>query len=410
MEMVGRFGERVFRVKILCVLGEHQYGDPSRGVATEYAAFLPALRRLGFEVIHFESWDRSCFRDFADLNRSLLDTVERERPNVLLSVQLHYEIWLETLEIIKARGDVATVCWTTDDSWKYDEFSRIVGRAYHAMTTTYEHVLPAYHRDGINNVLLTQWAANAETLQEPLPASACRFKVSFVGAAHGDRRKRVSALRSAGIEVSCFGHGWPAGSVGAERIAEIMRESVISLNFSNSKGLNQIKARTFEVPGAGGFLLSEEALRLTEFYTPGKEIETFSNMDELVDKIKYFLSHPEDRNRIAYAGFERTKLEHTYDARMKEVVNFSVRALGDSKALNEKVVPPSFADACARHRFGFFLKAIRLALVLPCSMIWGKARGRRAARRILFEISWRLFPRITYSAAGWPGRLFYKES
>jgi len=34
----------------------------------------------------------------------------------------------------------------------------------------------------------------------------------------------------------------------------------------------------------------------------------------------------------------------------------------------------------------------------------------RAARRLLFEISWRLGGRRTYSAAGLPGRLFYRES
>jgi spore maturation protein CgeB len=397
-------------VKILCVMGKHQYGDPVRGMATEYAAFLPALRRLGHEVVHFESWDRDRFRDFAELNRALLDTVERERPDVMLSVPLLYEIWLETLGIIKARGDVATVCWCTDDSWKYREFSKIVGHAYHAMTTTCEQVLPDYRRDGITNVLLTQWAANAETLREPLPASACPYQVSFVGAAHGDRRKSISALQAAGIEVSCFGHGWPAGSVSAGEIPKIMRESVISLNFANSKGQNQIKARTFEVPGAGGFLLTEDAPRLSAFYTPGEEIETFGNRDELADKIKYFLSHPEDRNRIARAGYERTKLQHTYDARMKEVVNFSLRALGEAAAQQERTVPYSFAEARGRHSTGFLLKAVRAALVLPCVMIWGKRRGYRAARRLLFEISWRIFPRATYSAAGWPGRLFYRES
>ena len=42
----------------------------------------------------------------------------------MLTVQMNYEIWLETLEIIKARGDVATVRWTTHDSWKFWEVSR----------------------------------------------------------------------------------------------------------------------------------------------------------------------------------------------------------------------------------------------------------------------------------------------
>ena len=113
----------------------------------------------------------------------------------------------------------------------------------------------------------------------------------------------------------------------------------------------------------GGFLLTEDAPRLTEFYTPGKEIETFNNNDELIDKIKFFLAHPEDRDRIARAGFERTQREHTYDVRMKEVVAFTLRALDASRTGPDGVVPPSFEDACAGHRVGFFLGMVRFVLV-----------------------------------------------
>jgi spore maturation protein CgeB len=398
-------------MKVLCVFGEHQYGDPGRGVSTEYAAFIPALKRLGFEVVHFESWDRARFGDFGELNRALLNTVEKVRPDIMLSVQLLYEIWLETLEIIKNRGDVATVCWATDDSWKYRECSRFIGHGYHAMATTYDYVIPAYHRDGIRSVLLSQWAANADALTEPLPAAACRYPVSFVGTAHGDRKRRIAALAEMGIEVACFGHGWPAGPVAAAEIPGIMRESVISLNFAYARGNNQIKARTFEVPGAGGFLLTEQAPGLDKFYAPGKEIEVFSNLEELGDKIRHYLSSPEQRDEIARRGFERTRRDHTYDARMKEIVNFALSAHDDfKKTPSLGVAADSFAAAYERHRVGFFLKFLRAALILPCVAIWGSRRGPRAARRIVFEISWRLCGRKTYSASGWPGRLFYKES
>ena len=214
-----------------------------------------------------------------------------------------------------------------------------------------------------------------------------------------------------GIEVACFGHGWPAGPVAADKIPEIMRDSVISLNFANSKGVNQIKARTFEVPGAGGFLLTEQAPGLDKWYTPGKEIEVFSNLEELRDKIRHYLSMPEQRDEIAARGFERTRSEHTYEARLKEIVDFTLNAhVQFNRAPPSKLAADSFARAEERYRIGWMLRFLRAALVVPCVAIWGKRRGRRAARRILFEISWRLCGRKTYSASGWPGRLFYEES
>src|SRR5438876_3994412 len=188
-------------MKVLCVFGKHQYGDPSRGLGIEYVAFVPTLRRLGHDVIHFESWDHRVYSDFAQLNLCLLQTIERERPDVMFTVQCAYEIWLETLAEIWRRGDVATISWTTDDSWKYEQVSRFIGPFYHAMTTTYPGTVRRYHRDGIRNVMLTSWAANSVFLHAPVRAADCRIPVSFVGASHGNRARRVERFRRQGIDV-----------------------------------------------------------------------------------------------------------------------------------------------------------------------------------------------------------------
>ncbi|AFY32515.1 glycosyltransferase [Calothrix sp. PCC 7507] len=394
-------------MKVLCVFGKYQYGDPARGINTEYAAFVPALKKLGHEVIHFESWDMSSYSSYAELNQALLQTVERVQPHVILTVQLYYEIWWETLKIIQARRDVATISWTTDDSWKYKEVSRFIGTAYHAMTTTYPEVIAKYYSDGISNVLLTQWAASSETFNQPLSFTCCRYKVSFVGRAFGNRMKQIAELRNYGIEVDCFGHGWASGQISTEEVPRIMRESVISLNFANSIGENQIKARTFEVPGAGGFLVTEYTPGLEKHYTLGKEIEVFHNIPELVKKIKYFLEHPQERDAVAWAGFERTISEHTYEMRMEEVLNFAIASKEEYLITNVTISESkSIEDACQLHKLTLWLKFLRSILLWFCIRIWGHKRGRRAARRITYEASWRIFGYKTFTASGCPGRMF----
>jgi spore maturation protein CgeB len=393
-------------MRILCVFGRHNYGDPSRGVSPEYAAFVPALTRLGHEVHHFESWDRRAYPDLGGLNRALLDEVEKIRPDVMLTVQMHYELWLETLEAIRARRDVATVSWTTDDSWKYREVSRFIGHAYHAMTTTYSYVVPKYHADGIFNVLLTQWAASSEWLTEPLAARDCQYQVTFIGTANRDRRELVARLCSGGIEVACFGYGWLAGPLSSDDIPRIMRGSIININFAASKGENQIKARTFEVPGAGGFLLTGPAQGLERFFAPGVEIAVYHSFEDLVDKIHFYLSHPDERDRLARAGHARVLQEHTYERRLAEVIDFALAA----KERNKTSSPTrSFAQVLETHRLTPSLRVLRAVLTGAGKVFFGPKRGPRAARRLVFELSWRLAGRHTFTASGWPGRLFPHE-
>jgi spore maturation protein CgeB len=411
-------------MKVLCVFGRNNYGDARRGESYEYANFVPALRRLGHEVLFLDSLDRSARSGFPELNEALLSIVDHDRPDVILSALMLYEIWLETWEILRDSAMVATVNWATDDSWKYRQFSRLLAPAFHAFATTYPEVVPMYHRDGIRHVLLTQWAANGGALEAPLPASECRYPVSFVGTAYGERSAWVRALERRGIDVITFGHGWPRGPVAAHEIPAIIRQSVISLNFANSvltwKGpvpqkKNQIKARTFEVPGAGGFLLTQWADGLDRYYTPGREVAVFREMDELADAIRYYLAHPAERDALARAGFRRTCEEHTYDRRLPEVLDFAVRhceehAARTSASCRGRLDWDRFRSGVSRHRMDWKLRCLRRVLTSACGLVWGPVRGPRAARRLVFELSWRLAGARTYAAGGVPGRMFYAES
>lgn len=391
------------QLRILCAFGEHNYGDVTRGESPEYSAFLPALRNLGHKVQLFEIWNRRAHPDLAALNAALIGAVEEFQPDLILVVQMNYEIWIETLDLIRAHTEAVTVSWATDDSWKYRQVSRFIARSYDMMATTYEHMLEQYHTDGFHNVYATQWAAASDHLQEPLESERCQYAVSFIGTAHGQRARYVKSLRAQGIDIDCFGHGWPNGPVTSRDIRRIIRESRISLNFANAQGENQIKARIFEVPGAGGFLLTESARSLDRFYRSGHEIVVFNNLDDLVTKIRYYLANPRERDLIAQAGYKRTRDEHTYEHRFVRLLDF---ALSTSRAGIRPLCAPKFEEAATNHRLTFSLRILRDALKKICVFAYGEERGPRAARRLVFELSWRIAGCHTFTARGWPGRMF----
>ncbi len=383
--------------------------------------FLPALRALGHEVFFFDSYNKTRYHNFAAVNRALLEKVESLQPDVILAVQHIYEIWIETWRLIRKAGIGTTINWMTDDSWKYGQFSRFLAPCFDAVATTYRTALDRYRSDGYEHAIQTQWAASTASMQQPIRAADCTYPVSFVGTAHGNRKATVERLRKDGIEVSCFGYGWPSGPVQAEAIPEIIRSSVISLNFANTpsqahswlpREVNQIKARLFEAPGAGGFLLTEAAPDLSRYYVPGKEVATFDGYAELASRIRHYLAHPRERDEIALAGYERTRREHTYEHRFAEVLDFACERSGKRLsfaplAARGCVDWASFEEVCRRHRLTETLKVARAALRKGCRLVWGKERAERAARRITYELSWRLCGARTYQAEGLPGRMFY---
>jgi len=406
-------------VKILCAFGKHNYGKEARGLGYEYSNFLPALRSLGHEVVFFELWDRSAYADFAELNRRFLQSVECEQPDVVLCVTMTTELWIETLQLARHGSSAVFIHWNPDDSWKYRQQSRLIAKGFDVMATTYPEVLQQAEHEGLNNFVLTQWAANSAVFAEPLASDRCLHDVSFVGSAYGNRQGWITALQERGIAVQCFGFGWPNGPVAGEEIPKIMRTSRLSLNFGDSGVVmrggvparsRQIKARVFEVPGAGGLLLTESAEHLDEYFALNQEILVFDAIDSLADTIDGLLADPARRDAMAAAGHARCRQEHSYEARFSALLDVALAKRHAQEGSHSGIDFPAFERIASRHRIGVLLKLLRGVLLLPCQLIWGRQRGARAARRFLFELSWRLAGDKTYRAGGWAGRLFYHES
>ena len=58
---------------------------------------------------------------------------------------------------------------------------------------------------------------------------------------------------------------------------------------------------------------------LDSYYEFGKEMVCFHDTRDLIQKIKYYLSHEDERLAVAQAGYERTLREHTYAHRFDDI-------------------------------------------------------------------------------------------
>jgi len=94
----------------------------------------------------------------------------------------------------------------------------------------------------------------------------------------------------------------------------------IVINTFHLQEITSISVRVFETAGCGAFQLCEYRPALEEFFEIGQELDVFSNRDELIEKVEYYLAHPEVRRAIADKGYKRAHQEHTYQKRLTEML------------------------------------------------------------------------------------------
>ena len=90
---------------------------------------------------------------------------------------------------------------------------------------------------------------------------------------------------------------------------------------------NANNMRLYEATGVGALLVTDAKQNLSELFDPGEEIVAYTDEEDLIEKIRYYLGHEDERARVARAGQERTLREHTYEHRMRELVEILVRYL-----------------------------------------------------------------------------------
>lgn len=340
----------------------HEAYNINRGYSFEYNNFYLSLKRYpSAEVRHFP------FDDILKIgksrwNQSLLDSVVKEKPDLVFFFMYSEE--LDPVILKKIKSLTTTIAWFADDYWRFFNYSKYWPPYFTWVITTYSRAVNWYKRDGFSNIILSEWACNDE-IYKPVPNLEKNIDVSFVGQFKPPRAKIIHILGKVGIKVEAFGYKWSNGKVSQEEMISIFSRSKINLNLNSrpsllspkvfariflKKSINKIKldphfinnlkaywhfqiphthARPFELSGCGGFVLSGRSEDITDYYREDREMVFFSSPTELFDKIKYYLSHEEEREKIAEAGYKRTKTEHTYhhrfEAIFKKVGLFSTR-------------------------------------------------------------------------------------
>jgi spore maturation protein CgeB len=325
-----------------------------------------SLKAMGHDVVEFDYDMEETMRhlDASDtghaafigrnrpsLTRELLHQIEAahaERP-IRLFFSYFYDacVEAEALDRIRSLG-ILTINWYCNASYQLHLVRNISPRYDYCLVPEKDR-LDDYRALGATP-LYCQEAANPEVYR-PSEVSQ-EFDATFVGQCYGDRAELVQWLRLQNVDVRVWGPRWEyhverrsrnpfkrllqprtglprhvvGGVLSDAALVEMYSRSRINLGFSTcgdthrgAERIVQIRLRDFEVPMSGGFYLVEHLDELQEFFEFGREIETYRSREEMLDKIRFYLGHDAERDRIRHAGRARCLRDHTWQRRFATV-------------------------------------------------------------------------------------------
>jgi hypothetical protein len=141
------------------------------------------------------------------------------------------------------------------------------------------------------------------------------YPVSFVGGTstlHTDRVKLLRFLLQQGIDLHI-------DSRVLQDMALIFSRSKIVLNTTIADDVNM---RVFEALASGSLVLTNRLSResgLEELFVDRKHLVLY-DPDNVLDLIRYYLDHAEEREQVAATGYDEALSKHTYEHRVEQIL------------------------------------------------------------------------------------------
>jgi spore maturation protein CgeB len=275
----------------------------------------------------------------AALNQELMREAAAFRPHLLV-VLMGFHIEPGVLASIRSETGAIAVNYATDDPFNprtgTPELLRSIPE-YDLYATTKRAVVPDLKRAGVHDVRYVRFGYKSSVHFSDPPVVESEWKrfaadVAFAGEADADRvpffRSLIGAIPD--LNLALYGGLWNRdrqlgkyfrGAVRGRDFRMALGGAKIVVNLVRRENRDDHVMRTFEGPACGAFMLHERTESHLEVFREGKEAAFFESSDELIDKVRYYLTHEHERERIRQAGHARTLSGgNSYRDRLEEIL------------------------------------------------------------------------------------------
>jgi len=254
-----------------------------------------ALSRI--EEVESKVWGLN----YPDFNMSFSEI--EEWADVIFIIENYTPEWLPVSQI--ANSKKLKIFWSIDSHYfgvleKHKNLCKLLG--VDILLNSTESYLPNF--DGL--VKKSYWFPNSYPDEVIFPKDI--EKTTDVGFC-GNDRPEIHYLDKFKIKKDLF------------VIGDDMVNAINSYKIHFNKNISDdINYRTFETTGCGTFLLTNYTPGLEKLFDIGKEIVVYNDLNDLDNKVRYYLDNEEEREKIAKSGYERSKKDHTYYERAKKLI------------------------------------------------------------------------------------------
>jgi spore maturation protein CgeB len=158
-------------------------------------------------------------------------------------------------------------------------------------------------------------------------------EITLIGSMYPYRLELISQLKD--FRPKIWGKGWQKAhdpavrdlymglDIRGDNKAMVISNSKISLNphhpLNDIFGVNR---RTYDIAGCGGFQIADLKADMHHSYKIDDEIICYGALEELREKLNYYLKRPEETRIIAEKAYNKTIKCHTYLHRATEILDY----------------------------------------------------------------------------------------
>ena len=242
--------------------------------------------------------------------------ISNEKIDIIITSPFATDYQLSVEFYASLKNKVKIVFWMIDDESYFDVYGKYYCQIADAVITCDYFSVFAYERLGIPAIFLMAYHGKEDYHPVEIDRDT---DVCFVGdCLKSDRMEYINFLVDNGISVRTFGIGSKNGFVEWNKFSEIFSRSKINLNFTKLSKLFWVnkdepllhrvranKGRPLEIALTKSFCLSEYSPSLKYLFEIGKEIDVFYNKEDLLEKIRYYLSNDQKREEISNNAYQK---------------------------------------------------------------------------------------------------------